>query len=69
MLPSERVHRGDRHRIRPGSHRVWVCVCGFVSDLDPWRFQMAVVAGRLYGPNVCPKCGADGLWHETRRKD
>lgn len=70
MLPSERVEASGRHRIRALSYRVWVCGgCRFVSDMDPGLFRMQLVAGRVFGPNVCPKCGAQALWRETRRKD
>jgi len=69
MLPSERARSRDEHRLRPRSRRVWVCGCGFISDLDPGLFRVAVVGGRAYGPNICPQCGARALWHETRRKD
>jgi hypothetical protein len=69
MLPSERVRIAGKHRIRALSYRVWVCGCGFSSDIDPDFFRVAVVGGRLYGPNICPQCGAQALWRETRRRD
>jgi hypothetical protein len=70
MLPSERQRAAGKARVHSHSVRVWVCRgCGFVSDCDPIHFQIAFVDGRLYGPKLCPKCGAEGLWRETRRKD